>query len=145
LPGGYIFVSVGLVEFCDRDINRLAGLIGHEIGHVVKNHTFERAVASKLVQMLSKGAMFGGPIKRAAMGMVANLLSKGYSEDQEFEADVFGVRLAHSAGYHASGLIRFLQAVDMAGAGIRDVAFLDSHPKPADRVSNLRDSIGRPH
>ena len=142
LPGGYIFISVGLVELCENDTNWLAGLIGHEIGHVVKNHAFERAVASKLVQMLSQGAMFGGPIKRAAMGMVANLLSKGYSEDQEFEADVFGVKLSHSAGFHASGLMRFLQTVDTAGTGIHDVAFLDSHPKPTDRISNLRDSIG---
>ena len=142
LPGGYVFLSVGLVEYCRRNSDMIAGLLAHEIGHVVKNHAFERATASKLMELFSRGAALGGPLKRAAMGMVANLLSKGYSEDQEFEADVFGVRLAHTAGFHASGLMRFLKGLSKEGDEISECPFLASHPQSKDRITNLRETIG---
>ena len=138
VPGGFIFVSVGLVDLCRGHEDWLAGVVGHEIGHVVKNHAFEKAVASKFVQLLSKGAMVGGPLKRAALGLVTNFLDKGYSEDQEFEADVFGVRLAHAAGFHAGGLMQLLKS---PGFQSLQSPFLSSHPSAAERIENLRSSF----
>jgi predicted Zn-dependent protease len=138
IPGGFIFVSAGLLELCTGNEDQLAGLLGHEIGHVVKNHAFERAVASKFVQLISQGAMVGGPLKRAALGLLTNFLDKGYSEDQEFEADVFGVRLAHAAGFHAGGLMQCLKSTEgLPATG----SFLQSHPPVLDRIEHLRSAF----
>ncbi len=138
VPGGFVFVSVGLVDLCRGNQDWLAGLMGHEIAHIVKNHAFQKAVASKFVQLLSQGAMVGGPLKRAALGLVTNFLDKGYSEDQEFEADVFGVRLAHAAGFHASGLMQFLKLI---GGRSELSVFLSSHPPSLERIENLRSAF----
>ena len=108
--GGFIFVSVGLVDLCRGHEDWLAGVVGHEIGHVVKNHAFEKAVASKFVQLLSKGAMVGGPFKRAALGLVTNFLDKGYSEDQEFEADVLGFVLPMLLAFTREGFMQLLKS-----------------------------------
>ena len=82
--------------------------------------------------------MVGGPLKRAALGLVTNFLDKGYSEDQEFEADVFGVRLAHAAGFHAGGLMQLLKS---PGFQSLQSPFLSSHPSATERIENLRSSF----
>ena len=137
-PGGYIFVSVELLAQCAGDPDILASVIGHEIGHVVKNHTFERAMASQFVRVISAGAMVGGPLKRTILGAVSQWLEKGYSQDQEQEADQFAARLAHAAGYHPAGLIRWLTHLPpeaMAGP------YWDAHPPAKLRAQALKEAF----
>ena len=62
IPGGFIFVSVGLVDLCRGHEDWLAGVVGHEIGHVVKLMHLRKHLLQKFVQLLSKGAMVGGPL-----------------------------------------------------------------------------------
>ena len=134
-PGGYIFVSLELLAQCDGDPDIVAAIIGHEIGHIVKNHAFDRAMASQFVRMISAGAMVGGPLKRTILGAVGQWLDKGYGQDQEQEADQFAARLAHAAGYHPAGLIRFLTLLApeaMAGP------YWESHPPSNLRAQALR-------
>ena len=134
-PGGYIFLSEGLIRLCENDEDALAAIIGHEVGHVIKNHAFERAMASQVVKVLSMGSMVGGPVKRTLISLVSRWLDKGYGYDQELEADVFAVRLAHAAGYPPAGLVRFLERLDestLVGG------YWESHPSPARRARNLR-------
>jgi len=134
-PGGYIFLSEGLIRLCSHYEDALAAIIGHEIGHVIKNHAFERAMASQVVKVLSMGSMVGGPVKRTLISLVSRWLDKGYGDDQELEADVFAVRLAHAVGYHPAGLVRLLERLDesrLIGG------YWESHPPPARRARNLR-------
>ena len=137
-PGGFVFVSTGLLELCEGNENAFAGIIGHEMGHVIKNHAFERAMASQMVKLLSAGSMIGGPVKRTIMGVVSRWLEKGYGDDQEFEADIFAARIAYSAGFHPGGLIHFLSGMD---EGQFDGPYWASHPSPQKRVRNLREAF----
>ena len=137
-PGGFVFVSSGLLELCDGNESAIAGVIGHEIGHVVKNHAFERAMASQLVKLLSAGAVIGGPIKRTIMGVVSRWLDKGYGDDQELEADVFAARIAYSAGYHPGGLIHFMSKLDSSQL---EGTYWDSHPGIQKRINHLKEAF----
>lgn len=134
-PGGYIFLSEGLVRLCANYEDAFAAIIGHEIGHVIKNHAFERAMASQVVKILSMGSMVGGPVKRTLVSLVSRWLDKGYGDDQELEADIFAVRLAHAGGYHPAGLVRLLERLDES---MLIGGYWESHPSPVKRARNLR-------
>ncbi len=140
LPGGYIFVSRQLLGLCEWDRDRLAGLLGHEIGHVVKNHAFEKVVASKALQVLMQGAAAGGVLRRAALGLVGNVVKNGYSHDNEHEADVFGVRLANAAGFHPAGLVRLFRNLQEL-EDEADIPYLSSHPSLSARIAHLKQAF----
>ena len=137
-PGGFVFVSSGLLELGEGNENAIAGIIGHEMGHVVKNHAFERAMASQMVKLLSAGSMIGGPVKRTVMGVISRWLDKGYGEDQELEADVFAARIAYSAGYHPGGLLHLLSRLDEERC---QGLYWESHPPGSVRIRNLKEAF----
>jgi predicted Zn-dependent protease len=137
-PGGFVFVSTGLLELCNGDENAIAGVIGHEMGHVVKNHAFERAMASQMVKLLSAGTVVGGPVKRTLMGLISRWLEKGYGEDQELEADVFAARIAYSAGFHPAGLIHFLSSLKPE---VLVGPYWETHPDRQKRIRNLKEAF----
>jgi predicted Zn-dependent protease len=157
-PGGYVFITRGTLRLM-RDEATLAGVLGHEIGHIaLKHHLNEikeqkkKAVESGLFKSaLRMGSGFipgvGGtvtstvvnsPILDLAMDGAVNLALKGYSRDQEAQADGVGFKYASRAGYDAAGLRDFLRAVQDAGNQPAKSGFLTklnaTHPGGADRL-----------
>ncbi len=142
-PGGYIFVTRGLYQTL-RSEAELAGVLGHEIGHVIRQHHLKILQQSKLLdlgsQQLSKKV--GGNDKvQGLIGSGAEIASRALDKDAEYEADRIAVVLATRAGYDAYGLPAVLQQLGHVARDEGNVALLfKTHPHPDDRLGKL-DSI----
>jgi predicted Zn-dependent protease len=141
LPGGYVYVTRGLVALANNEAE-LAGVIAHEIGHVTARHSAQRMTQATVVGL-------GGAILGAALGVpqeVTNLGSQLYltsfSRDQEYEADLLGVRYLTRVGYDPYAQADFLESLGahtemmakLSGNGDRPPEFLSTHPNTPERV-----------
>ena len=147
LPGGYVYVSRGLLALVNSE-DELAGVVGHEIGHVAARHT---------VQKISKqgpfAAVFGiasglagivSPLAANIIGGVGDLtqglLFSPYSRSQETAADRVGQEMAAKAGWDPAALSVFLSSLEREVELLsqskepRKPSFFDSHPATPDRV-----------
>jgi predicted Zn-dependent protease len=146
LPGGHVYVTRGLLVFVNSE-DELAGVIGHEIGHVAARHSVQqisRAAPLAVVTGISAavtgvvspglGRMVGG-----AGAAASELILAPYNRDQEREADRVGQELAAASGWDPAGLPAFLKTLgreeDLTGGGPRRTSFLDSHPATPERVA----------
>lgn len=155
LPGGYVYVTRGLVALAD-DEAQLAGVIGHEIGHVTAAHSAQRQTQAAVAQAGVLAAVIGAAILGADRSVV-DLLGQGagaaaqgvvasYSRSQELEADRLGVAYIAQAGYDPAaqaGFLRAMQAQDALSAQLKGgsydpnrVDFFASHPATAERARN---------
>lgn len=145
-PGGWVLLTKGLYRQLKNEAE-LAGVLGHEIGHVVKKHQL------KLIQkqqLISLGAgVLGGKLGtndqtiRKVIGSGAEICARSLDKDAEYEADRIGVVLAARAGYEPYGLPEVLQVLGTAGKGDSRVSLLfKTHPHPDDRLARLGDTIG---
>jgi predicted Zn-dependent protease len=152
LPGGYIYVSRGLLALV-RDEDELANVLAHEVGHVAARHAAQRETRALGVGLLgalgtlAAGALGGAPAAEAVgqLGQLAGAsLIASYSRDQERQADEVGQKMAKAAGFDPIGMATFLGALDREGTlrlgQPRLPTFLDSHPSTPERVaaSNAR-------
>lgn len=145
-PGGWVLVTKGLYRNL-RNEAELAGVLGHEIGHVVKKHHLKLLQKQ---QLLSVGAgLLGGKLGRdsqtvqSIIGSGAEICARSLDKDAEYEADRIGVVLTARAGYEPYGLPEVLQTLGNAGSGDGRVALLfKTHPHPDDRLARLGDAIG---
>jgi Zn-dependent protease with chaperone function len=141
LPGGRVFVSRALLDFCLRDRDEIAFVLGHEMAHIVRRHTLERVLAdsvfSALVRRFSVGRAAGAWLGRAGL----EALTRAHSRENEFEADGFAQRLAAAAGFAPDGgerLLRRLARMQSSNALGRLSDYFSSHPPVAERVERLR-------
>jgi predicted Zn-dependent protease len=141
-PGGYIFLTRGLYQLLANE-SELAGVLAHEIGHVIRKHHLKILQQSNMLDMgstaLSK--QVGGNEKIANLiGSGAEIVSRSLDKDAEFEADRIGVVLAARAGYDAYGLPQVLQEIGHTAPGDDSVALLfKTHPLPDARLAKLGD------
>jgi predicted Zn-dependent protease len=144
-PGGYIFITQGLYRTFESEAD-LAGVLGHEVGHVIRQHHLKILQQSKLVDAGSKAISrsVGGNDKIQQMiGNGAEIVARGLDKDAEFEADRIGVVLATRAGYDAYGLPTVLQMIGHASKDDNRVALLfKTHPLPEDRLNKLDGAMG---
>jgi predicted Zn-dependent protease len=147
LPGGFIYVNRGAIEQADRE-DELAGIIGHEIGHVVRRHAVEQLQKREkgdvtlilLCTLTSACATIGG---RVAIGVGANAVAARYSQRDEAEADSEGVMNTLRAGIDPEGLPSFfeklLQVQKQQPTAVD--AFFSTHPTDQSRVAATRAQI----
>ncbi len=141
-PGGYIFVTRGLYKLL-KDEAELAGVLGHEIGHVIRKHHLKLLQQGNVLQMgsdaFSKQAGGNEQIGKL-IGSGAEIVARSLDKDAEYEADRIGVVLAARAGYDAYGLPQVLQEIGHTSANDDSVALLfKTHPLPEARLSQLGD------
>lgn len=138
MPGGIILITRGLYDMLDNEA-QLAGVLGHEIAHVVKKHHISVMQNQRWVQT---GAAFAASrtgsnvLGQAALEFFKNLFISGLDKNAEFEADAVGAILAARAGYNAFGLAEVLHKL----AARNDASTADlfgSHPGPRDRLAKL--------
>lgn len=162
LPGGYVYVSRGLIALAN-DEAELAGVIGHEIGHVTASHGADRQETAGMAQLgLAIGTIVGAVVgipgetlqvlgqlgAAGAQGLIAS-----YSRDQELEADRLGVRYIARAGWDPRAQADFLAsmknetALQAAVAGQsynpNRVDFFSTHPATAERVREAIRAAGQ--
>lgn len=142
-PGGYIYITEGLMKYMAYDESMLAGVMAHELGHAKDRH-----VAKGFEKML-QGALGLGILGIAlgkqnqditeALGTAGGVVMLKYNRDQEEWADRHGVDLAYKAGYDAYGLMRSLQCLDaLYGSSDEVTTWLSNHPATGDRVARTQ-------
>ncbi len=110
LPGGYVYVNSGLIEKIESD-DELAGVLGHEIGHIVARHSVKRlqgALGYNLISILALAVTRDARFKRGADMAFAQIML-GYSREDEFLADALAVKYMREAGYRPKAVISFLE------------------------------------
>lgn len=145
-PGGYVVLTRGLYRKLASEA-QLAGVLAHEIEHVVQKHHLKVLQKSQLLD-IGAGALgdkLGKDNKnvKKLIGSGAEILARGLDKDAEFEADRMGIVLAARAGYDAYGLVDVLQEIGHVAKDDGSVALLfKTHPAPDDRLLKLGDAIG---
>ena len=142
-PGGYLYVYTGLLMAADNEAE-LAGVWGHESGHVVARHSARQMVDTMGLETVLGIALGQNPNELAQLA--ATLAAKGallsYSRQDETEADEFGARYAAQAGYDPRGLITFFQKLKaMEGQQPAFAKYLSDHPATEDRITHLQQFI----
>ncbi|HLP97056.1 MAG TPA: M48 family metalloprotease [Sideroxyarcus sp.] len=144
-PGGYIFVTLGLYRLLQNEAD-LAGVLGHEVGHVIRKHHLKILQQSKLVDAGGKALskeIGGSDTVQKLIGSGAEIVARSLDKDAEFEADRIGVVLATRAGYDAYGLPGVLQQIGHFAGDSDSVALLfKTHPHPDDRLAKLDGAMG---
>ncbi len=145
-PGGYVYVTRGLMALADSEAE-LAGVIGHEIGHVTAHHTAQRYSTAMTLGLGSTilGILLNNQIVDQILDAGSQLYLASYSREQEFEADVLGVRYLMRSGYDTAAMASFLEKIEahshleakIAGKsdGGDSFSFLSTHPRSSDRVA----------
>lgn len=145
-PGGYIFVTIGLLKTLNNEAE-LAGVLAHEVAHVTRKHmlnTLQRSSILANVSEFSLSAMNKDPqlfsnVIDAATDM---LFEKGLDKELEFEADTYGIEYAYRAGYHPNGLLDYLATLQ-SGEGHAASRFFSTHPSTADRLGKAKATAAR--
>lgn len=152
-PGGFIFVTTGLVKLC-KDEETLAAILAHEIGHVAARHGLQSIKKSRLVDAFKViGAETAGRLNsdeltkltglfEGALGdVVETLVERGYDRKFEYEADALAVATASGTGYSPAGLTDFLASMDQTKPAGPAAGWFKTHPSAADRLARARAAI----
>lgn len=143
VPGGYIFITRGLLENLTSEA-QLAAILAHEVGHVVARDTM--AAMSRQIGMtaLVAAAHIGGApsdVSRAA-GFITAVLSLQYSREDEKDADLTGLSYMTQAGYDPHGIVETMQILQDLQT-LRPIEFFSTHPNPESRIAYLKEKIAK--
>ena len=150
-PGGYVFVTKGLIDRC-ADESELAGILAHEITHVTAKHHLQAirqsAMAGVGTQLLASqirtSNIAGQLVKDQLLSLFRTVYTKGLSQSDEFEADRTGVSLAAKAGFDPYGLVSVLQQLrTVTPDNPMFTLTMSTHPAAQARLDYLEQSMGR--
>ena len=142
LPGGQVFITVALFNQLKTE-GQLAGVLGHEIGHVLMRHGAQRLAKQKLTAGLTGAAgVAGGTVDSARMAQaVGQMINMKYGRDDELESDEWGVLLCIQAGYDPRAMLGVMDVLDRAAGGQAPPEWMSTHPKPANRKAYIQKVI----
>lgn len=138
LPGGQCFITYALYSQLNED--QLAGVLGHEIAHVVGRHSAERIAESTFWQTLATGASVGGDMGSLVGSIGQNTLLQN-GRDDELESDELGVLMMIQAGYDPNEMIEVMRILKKAAGPNRVPEFQSTHPDPENRIEKIRAAI----
>ncbi len=149
-PGGFIFVTKGLVKRC-ADEETLAAILAHEIGHVAARHGLQSIKKSRLIdafkvigseasQRLDSEELtkLTGIFEGVLGDVVETLVERGYDRKFEYEADKLGLTFAVRTGYAPGGLAEFLVGMEERKPSGPAAGWFKTHPSPADRLARVK-------
>jgi len=152
-PGGFIFISKGLLKKCKNE-EMLASILAHEIGHVNAKHGLKSIKKSRLIDAFKiigqEAAQRYAPEKLSQLtdifegvlgDIVEKLIERGYDRKYEYEADKLGVKFAVRTGYDPHGLSDFIEtmAAEASKSGLK--GWFKTHPSPQDRLARVKKEI----
>lgn len=147
LPGGYVYINRGLIEKVDND-DELAGVIAHEVGHIVARHSIKKLQAVQgysLLRMLVAAVPAQGS---AEVGTAADIAFEqfllGYAREDELLADQLGARYAKLAGYDPHAMIKFLEKLQEINRRkpLAPKNYFKTHPYAPDRIRVVKQELG---
>lgn len=149
LPGGPIFITAALMDRLETE-GQLAGVLAHEVGHVVARHSAEHIAKAQLTQGLSGAVIIAASDPdnpnssqhaAAVAAVVGQMINMKYGRDDELESDRLGVRFMAEAGYDPRSLIRVMEILAEASGGEGPPEFASTHPNPERRVEQIQAAI----
>jgi predicted Zn-dependent protease len=149
LPGGYVYVHRGILDFVLNE-SELAGVLAHEVGHVVAYHSMNdvarRALVDRVIYEGKKAGLLSDQQVTDMMerygGPILLFVDRKFNREEESEADMFGFYNAIRAGYDPQGLIATLGRLSkFTGNPTLVEALLMNHPLPGERVQALREEL----
>jgi beta-barrel assembly-enhancing protease len=148
LPGGQIFITRALYDNLQTE-GQLAGVLGHEIGHVVARHSAEQIAKAQLTEGLTGAAVIAtyDPDNPRSMttaqvaALIGQLVTLKYGRDDELEADWLGVCFMNDTGYDPQEMIGVMQILQEASQGNGPPEFLSTHPDPGNRITRIQEDI----
>ncbi|MBQ4846929.1 M48 family metallopeptidase [Pseudoalteromonas sp. MMG005] len=150
LPGGKIGVHTGLLKVA-KNQHQLAAVMGHEVGHVIAEHSNERVSQNSLLQFglqASSTALQMGNVEyrnaiMQGLGLGAQYgVALPFGRTHESEADVIGLELMAKAGFEPEGSVALWENMEAASSGNRPPEFMSTHPAPQSRIDNLSSKMG---
>jgi len=144
LPGGQIFITAALYDRLETE-GQLAGILAHEIAHVVGRHGAEHIAKAQLTEGLTGAAVVAvydpeSPNSQYAAQMaqvVGQLITLRYGREDELESDRLGVRFMAQAGYDPTALIGVMEILAEASSGNQQPEFFSTHPDPGNRIGQI--------
>jgi predicted Zn-dependent protease len=148
LPGGQIFITEALMNRLETE-GQLAGVLGHEIGHVLGRHSAEQLAKAQLTQGLTGAAVIAAtdPNNPGSLGtaqiaaVVGQVINTKFSREHELESDRLAVRFIAEAGYDPRAMIRVMQILAEASGGGGPPEFMSTHPDPGNRIAEIERAI----
>ena len=138
LPGGQIFITYAL--FSKLNESQLAGVLGHEIGHVIGRHSAERIAETNFWRTISMGASVGADAGDIVGSIGQSTLLKNGRGD-ELESDDLGVLFMIQSGYDPNEMIQVMRILKEAAGPNRVPEFQSTHPDPENRIDRIKESI----
>lgn len=141
LPGGPLHINLGTIQAADNEA-QLAGVMAHEMGHVIMRHSTHMASQQAIGQLGLGvlGALIGrgtaGQLAQAGLAFGVNSVFLKYSRDAENQADLVGTDIMHDAGYDPIQLAKFFQKIEEQG-GASGPQFFSDHPNPGNRIQSV--------
>ena len=144
-PGGYVLITKGLYQSLQNE-SQLAGVLGHEIAHVVQKHQLKVMQKQALLDMGAswlKSKVGKNKLSEKALTTGAEISARNLDKSAEYEADRMGMILAARAGYEVYSLAEVLQGLSLVSNNDSSIALLfKTHPHPDDRLAQLSESAG---
>lgn len=142
LPGGPVFITYALYSKLENE-DQLAGILGHEIGHVIGRHSAERIAKQGFTNSVISGVAVGSGSQEAgqAAAVIGNLVNMKYGRGDELESDNLGVKIMIDAGYNPEEMIGVMQILKEAAGPNRTPEFQSTHPDPENRIEKIREAI----
>lgn len=142
LPGGQVFITMGLLSQLNSN-DAIAGVLSHEIVHVLARHSAQQIAKSDLTNGLIGAVAVASDNASAAQtaAMIGQLVNMKYGRDDETQSDTLGVCLMISAGYDPNGMVEVMRVLEQASEGSSQPEFFSTHPNPANRVTTIQEAI----
>jgi predicted Zn-dependent protease len=149
LPGGQVFITQGLLKNLTSE-GQLAGVLAHEIGHVVGRHSAAQVAKSNLTQGLAGAATIasydpnspGSSVAKAAVAAaIAKVITLRFGRNDELEADKLAVDFTPQAGYDPRSMIKVMEMLQSQEGRSSTPEFLSTHPDPGNRIGELQKEI----
>lgn len=147
LPGGHMFIHTGLLKSVDNEA-QLAGVMGHEMSHVILRHGTNQATKANFIQLpaalagqiAGNGSMLG-QLAQMGIGLGANSVLLKFSRSAESQADLTGSHIMAESGYDPIQMAQFFNKLSSPGKGLTaSVAqFMSDHPNPDNREKAIEE------
>ena len=148
LPGGQVFITRALYDKLQTE-GELAGVLGHEIGHVIARHSAEQIAKTQLTEGLTGAAVIAAydpnnPSSAQSAqiaALIGQLVTLKFSRDDELEADKFGVCFMNEAGYDPNEMVSVMKILEASATGNQPPEFFSTHPNPERRIERIQEAI----